>query len=57
MITVAETTEYARKAGKLLSEGERTELICYLAAHPDADDVMEGTGGVRSRNSGDSIFN
>ena len=47
MITVAETTEYTRKAGKLLSENERTELICYLAAHPDAGDVMEGTGGVR----------
>jgi hypothetical protein len=47
MITVAETPEYARRAEKLLSENERTELICYLAAHPGAGDVMEGTGGVR----------
>lgn len=47
MVTVAETAEYARKAGKLLSEKERTELIYYLAAHPNAGDVMEGTGGVR----------
>ncbi len=47
MITVAETTEYARRARKLLSEQERAALISYLAAHPEAGDVMEGTGGVR----------
>ena len=47
MITVAETSEYARRARKLLSEKERTGLISYLAAHPEAGDVMEGTGGVR----------
>jgi hypothetical protein len=47
VITVAETTEYARRARKLLSEKERTELILFLAAHPEAGDVMEGTGGVR----------
>jgi hypothetical protein len=47
MVTVAETSEYARRAGKLLSENERTELICYLAAHPEAGVVMEGAGGVR----------
>ncbi len=47
MITVAETSEYAKRARKLLSEKERTDLISYLAAHPDAGDVMEGTGGVR----------
>ena len=47
MITVAETPEYAKRAAKLLSESERTGLISYLAAHPSAGDVMEGTGGVR----------
>lgn len=47
MITVAETTEYARRARKLLSEQERNDLIACLAAHPEAGDVMEGTGGVR----------
>jgi len=47
MITIAETTEYARRAKKLLTEQERSELITYLAAHPEAGDVMEGTGGVR----------
>lgn len=47
MITVAETTEYARRARKLLSEKERSDLITYLAANPEAGDIMEGTGGVR----------
>jgi hypothetical protein len=47
MITVAETTEYSRRAKKLLSEQERNNLIAFLAARPEAGDVMEGTGGVR----------
>ncbi len=47
MVTIAETSEYARRAGKLLSENERTELIYYLAGRPEAGVVMEGTGGVR----------
>lgn len=47
MITIAETTEYARRAKKLLSEQERSDLITYLAAHPETGDIMEGTGGVR----------
>lgn len=47
MITIAETTEYAKRAKKLLTEQERSDLITYLAAHPKAGDVMEGTGGVR----------
>jgi hypothetical protein len=36
-----------RRARKLLAEKERSDLISYLAAHPEAGDVMEGTGGVR----------
>ena len=47
MITVAETTEYSRRAKKLLSEQERNDLIAFLAARPEAGDLMEGTGGVR----------
>jgi len=47
MITVAETTEYSRRAKKLLSEQERNDLIAFLAARPEVGDVMEGTGGVR----------
>lgn len=47
MITVAKTTEYARRAKKLLSELERNDLIAFLATRPEAGDIMEGTGGVR----------
>lgn len=47
MLTVAETTEYLRRAEKLLSEEERRDVISYLALHPRAGDLMEGTGGVR----------
>ncbi|MCP5276929.1 MAG: type II toxin-antitoxin system RelE/ParE family toxin [Thiobacillus sp.] len=47
MITVAEVPEYIRGAEKLLSDAERRDVIEYLAAHPKAGDLMEGTGGVR----------
>ena len=47
MITVAETSEFVRRARKLLSEPERCRLISYLAACPEAGEVMEGTGGIR----------
>jgi len=44
---IAELPTYARLADKLLSTEERQDLIDYLAEHPKAGDVMEGTGGVR----------
>lgn len=47
MQTVAETSEYLRRCEKLLTEGERRDVVDYLAAHPKAGDLMEGTGGVR----------
>ena len=47
MITVAEVPEYIRRAEKLLSEAERRDVVDYLAAHPKAGDLMEGTAGVR----------
>lgn len=47
MITVAEVPEYIRRAEKLLSTEERRDVIDYLATHPKAGDLMEGTGGVR----------
>jgi len=45
--TIAELPGYVKLAEKLLSGQERQELIAYLAAHPKAGDVMQGTGGVR----------
>lgn len=47
LITVAETPEYLRCAGRLLSAAERADVVVYLAAHPRAGDLMQGTGGVR----------
>jgi hypothetical protein len=47
MLTVAEVPEYIRRSEKLLSDGERRDVVDYLAAHPKAGDLMEGTGGVR----------
>jgi hypothetical protein len=46
-VTVAETPQFVRDAERLLSEGERHELIEYIAHFPEAGDVMPGTGGVR----------
>lgn len=47
MLTIAELPEFIRTAHKLLSDVERMDLIRYLAEHPKAGDLMEGTGGVR----------
>lgn len=47
MQTIAETTEYLRRAEKLLGDDERRDVVSYLATHPRAGDLMEGTGGVR----------
>ena len=47
MLTIAELPEFIRTADKLLSEIERQDVIRYLAEHPKAGDLMEGTGGVR----------
>lgn len=46
-ITVAETPEFARKAARLLGEDEKDALITYIAAHPDAGVILQGTGGLR----------
>ena len=47
MLTIAELPEYIRRAEKLLSVAERLDIVNYLATHPKAGDLMEGTGGVR----------
>ena len=45
--TVAELPEFIRTAQKLLTDGERMDIIRYLADHPKAGDLLEGTGGIR----------
>ena len=47
VITIAETLPFRRKAETLLSTEERESLIAYLAEHPAAGVIIQGTGGIR----------
>lgn len=47
MITIAETAPFQRKIAALLSDEERADLIAYLAEHPGAGVLIQGTGGIR----------
>lgn len=46
-ITVIELPEFMAFARKYLSEQERVEIIDYIANHPEAGDLIQGTGGLR----------
>jgi hypothetical protein len=46
-MTVVETPGFLREAAAALSDTERAELVSYLAANPEAGDVMPQTGGTR----------
>jgi len=46
-MTVIETPGFIREAAAELSASERVELIGFLAAHPEAGELMAGTGGGR----------
>jgi hypothetical protein len=46
-MTVLETPGFLREAAAVLPEAERAELISFLAANPDAGDIMPDTGGAR----------
>lgn len=46
--TFVETNEFRRRWTKLgFGDEDLRELQAYLLEHPDAGDVMQGTGGVR----------
>lgn len=45
--SVVETLEFLACARRLFTEGERRDLIDFLAASPAAGDLMQGTGGAR----------
>jgi len=47
MQTVVELPEFLKKAKKLLHSDERVSIVNYLAAHPAAGDLIQGTGGIR----------
>jgi hypothetical protein len=45
--TVIETEIYLRSAERVMSETERSAVVDFFAAHPQAGDVIPGTGGLR----------
>ena len=47
MHTVAETEVFQRYAASIWSERERLEFIDWIAANPQAGDVIPGSGGCR----------
>jgi hypothetical protein len=47
METIVELPEFSRRAQSLITESERQGIINYLASHPHAGAIMQGTGGIR----------
>lgn len=47
MYTVIETPSFQKQADKIWSEDERLEFIQWLAAHPEAGDVIPNADGAR----------
>lgn len=47
MRTVIETPTFQRQADKLWTEDQRLEFLTWLAANPEAGDVIPGAGGAR----------
>jgi len=47
LITVVETRSFEADAKKHLTADEKDAAIDYIAANPEAGDIMTGTGGVR----------
>jgi hypothetical protein len=47
LLTVVETSMFARRAQQLLGVEEYEDLILYLALHPESGNLVPGTGGLR----------
>jgi hypothetical protein len=47
LITVAETAVFVRQAKTVWTDDEHDEFVHYIAANPEAGDVIPETGGVR----------
>ncbi len=47
MRTVAETPIFQRYAAEVWSEAERSQFISFIAANPEAGDLIRGSGGCR----------
>jgi hypothetical protein len=46
-MSVAETAPFTRQAAKLWTEADRHDFVDFIAANPDAGDVIPDTGGLR----------
>lgn len=47
LITIAETALFVRQAEKIWDDAEREAFVSFIAAHPEAGDIIPETGGVR----------
>lgn len=47
MHTIIELPEFLKTSEKHLSHSEKASVINYLAEHPAAGELMQGTGGIR----------
>jgi len=47
LVTVAETPLFVRQARTIWEDDERLEFVTYIAANPEAGDLIPQTGGVR----------
>jgi hypothetical protein len=47
MLTVVETLLFQRQWSLYWTEEERGEFASFIAEHPDAGDVVPGSGGIR----------
>jgi RelE toxin of RelE / RelB toxin-antitoxin system len=47
LITVAETLPFLRQAASLWGEEDRNTFVDFIAANPEAGDVIPDTGGIR----------
>jgi hypothetical protein len=47
MLTVIETPIFLRYAAEVWSDEEREAFVDWIASHPDAGDLIPGTGGLR----------
>lgn len=47
LITVAETALFLKQAAGLWRDEDRAEFVDYIAANPDAGDLIQDTGGLR----------
>jgi len=54
-MTVVETGEFLSRARPLMTDEERADLVLFLAANPEAGDVIKGTGGIRKPRGGIAV--